>query len=246
MAVVAVVAVEVGVLAEERVRALCRGETADATQGRQVEPAVVLLVGIEVAEAGHADALQVVRLEDRVQRLAILHAVLARHHRLRIDDQAPGVDQPPQVIEEVVLLDRELLVLLDCADVGVEVRMSMSSVISGLRSKFHMIFIAACGSLGSMVGNGRPAVQPSMRRPSDESLTWPAYFSVASRYALGSSTFLYSLTVIGIPCLTSHSTPGEISPFALATFVGVDLVAGLDVGERRRPGEQRQQTRAER
>ena len=65
LAGVAVVAVDVGVLAEERVGALRRREPAHAAQRRQVEPGVVLLAGVDVAVAERADALQVERLEDR-------------------------------------------------------------------------------------------------------------------------------------------------------------------------------------
>src|SRR5438445_2922274 len=66
---VAVVAVDVGVLAEERVRALRGGEPAYAAERRQVEPRVVLLLGGDVAVAERAHALQVERLEDRVEAL---------------------------------------------------------------------------------------------------------------------------------------------------------------------------------
>src|SRR6059058_4751387 len=66
VAAVAVVAVDVGVLAEQRVRALRGRKPADPAERRQVEPRIVLLLRRGVTVAERADALQVEGLEDRV------------------------------------------------------------------------------------------------------------------------------------------------------------------------------------
>ena len=61
------IAVGVRILSEERVGALRAGEPAHATQRRQVEPRVVLPICVEVAGTGEANALQVKRLQDRME-----------------------------------------------------------------------------------------------------------------------------------------------------------------------------------
>src|SRR5690348_10240488 len=81
-----------------------------------------------------------------------------------------------------------------------------------------MILSAIFGSAGSMVGNGAPAMWPERASPFSESFTWLAYFSVASLYAFGHAMGLGAMTFIDMPWFTHHSTAGEISSFALATF----------------------------
>src|SRR5437870_10499540 len=93
VAAVAVVAVDVGVLAEERVRALRGGEPAHAAERRQVEPRVVLLLGGDVAVAERAHALQVERLEDRVEALLGAVAVGVRLVGLGIHVEPAGAEQ---------------------------------------------------------------------------------------------------------------------------------------------------------
>src|SRR5207253_2153889 len=63
-------------------------------------------------------------------------------------------------------------------------------------------------------------------RPSGVSLTWLAYFSVASLYAFGHSIRLVSMMVMGQPCLMHHSIPGEIRSFTLSMFASVILSPG--------------------
>src|SRR4029453_14621136 len=64
LASVAAVAVDVGILAEERVGALRAGQPAYAPQGGQIEPRIVLTIRVEVADRGQADALQIEGLGD--------------------------------------------------------------------------------------------------------------------------------------------------------------------------------------
>ena len=71
-----------------------------------------------------------------------------------------------------------------------------------------MIFIATCGSLVSMRGNGRPATHPSSESPSGVSFTCDEYFSVASTKAFRRLTFWVSTMVIGQPCWTSQNIAG--------------------------------------
>src|SRR5438128_11931424 len=89
LARVAVVAVDVGVLAEERVRARRGGQATDPPERRQVEPRVVLLVRGDVAVPERAHALQVEGLEDRVETLLGPVAVRVRLLGLGIDVQPP-------------------------------------------------------------------------------------------------------------------------------------------------------------
>src|SRR6185369_11061966 len=110
-----------GVLAEERVGALRGREATYAAERRQVEPRVVLLAGVVVAVAERADALQVKRLEDRVQALLRPVAVRVRLLRLRLDVQPAGPEEPAEVVEQEVALDGHRTVVRDAAGVGVEV-----------------------------------------------------------------------------------------------------------------------------
>ena len=121
VAAVAVVAVDVGVLAEERVGALRGGQPAHAAERRQVEPGVVLLRRVDVAVAERADALQVERLEDRVEALLGAVAVRVRLLRLRLDVEPTGPEEAAEVVEQEVPLDGHRTVVGDRAGVGVEV-----------------------------------------------------------------------------------------------------------------------------
>ena len=118
---VAVVAVDVGVLPEERVGALRGREAAHAAQRRQVEPGVVLLARLDVAVAERADALQVERLEDGIETLLHAVAVGIRLLGLRIDVEPRRPEEAAEVVEEEVALDGHRAVLRDGAGVGVEV-----------------------------------------------------------------------------------------------------------------------------
>src|SRR5207253_9328588 len=105
VAVVAVVAVDVGVLAEERVGALRGGEAAHAAERGQIEPRVVLLRGVDVALADRAHALQVERLEDRVEPELAPVAVRVRLLWFGVDVEAAGPELRARVVEEEVPLD---------------------------------------------------------------------------------------------------------------------------------------------
>ena len=120
---IAVVAVDVAVLTEERIRALGRGQTAHPAEGREVEPGVVLLLDVEVAVRQRADALQVERLEDRVEpRLALNRLGVWLELRLGILRETAVVVQAAEVVEQEVALDAHFLVpRVDRAGVRVEV-----------------------------------------------------------------------------------------------------------------------------
>src|SRR5207249_11869210 len=97
---------DVGVLAEERVGALRRGEPADPPQGRQVEPGVVLPGGVEVAVEHAANALQVERLENRIEPRLTAIAVRVWSLGLRLDEEARVPEEHLEVVEQEVPLDR--------------------------------------------------------------------------------------------------------------------------------------------
>ena len=145
---VAAVAVLVGVLAEERVRALRRRETADAAERRQVEPAVVLLRRVDVAVVGEADALQIERLDQRVQGLLVLVALAVRDLGLRIDVEPADVAQAAEVIDQEVALDLQRPLGRDRTGVGVEVPEVEVVEARARMLKFYMIFIATMRILG--------------------------------------------------------------------------------------------------
>ncbi len=118
---IAAVAVDVRILSEQGVRALGAGQTAYAAQRRQVEPRVVLPIGVQIADAGQPDTLQVEGLEDGVERLLGADTVaVGQQHRLGIDVLASGVEEGAQVVEDEVPLDVHGPVP-DGSGVGVEV-----------------------------------------------------------------------------------------------------------------------------
>src|SRR5437773_3808325 len=88
LAGIAAVTVLIGVLPEERVRALCRGKPAHAAERRQVEPAVVLLRRVEIAVVREPDAFEIEGLDQRMQRLLELEL-------LAIGDLGLGIDVEP-------------------------------------------------------------------------------------------------------------------------------------------------------
>jgi len=119
---VAVVAVDIGVLAEERIGALSRRETAHAPEARQVEPGVVLLRGVDVAEGERAHPFQIERLEDGMQRALRLVTLLGLPDGLGILIEAADVAQHAKVVEQEVALDRHRRrASVDRAGIGVEV-----------------------------------------------------------------------------------------------------------------------------
>jgi hypothetical protein len=79
---------------------------------------VARLPGVAV---GQADALQIERLEDRVQRLLGAHPFsIGEQDRLRVDVQPAGVEERAQMVEDVMALDLQRP-FRDGAGIGVEV-----------------------------------------------------------------------------------------------------------------------------